>query len=174
MAYRWTLVQRCSSQDRQTSGTPQAGITAYPDGAGRLRPAVTCSWTLTSAASARFLIRDRAGQFTDTVDAVFAAAGIRILLSPPQVPRANAMCERMIATLRREVPGRLLIINERHLNQVLAEYLRHYNTAWPHRTLGQLAPLQAGAPPPQINLAAHRIRRKQVLSGLASEYRAAA
>jgi transposase InsO family protein len=110
------------------------------------------------AASARFLIRDRAGQFTGTVDAVFAAAGIRILLSPPQAPRANAICERMIGTLRREVPGRLLIINERHLNQVLAEYLRHYNTARPHRTLGQLALLQAGAPPPQINLADHRIR----------------
>jgi putative transposase len=112
-----------------------AGITASPDGA----------WTIQAgrnflidfdqrAASARFLIRDRAGQFTDTFDAVFAAAGIRILLSPPQAPRANAICERMIGTVRREVPGRLLIINERHLNRVLTEYLRHYNTARPHRT----------------------------------------
>jgi putative transposase len=80
----------------------------------------------------------------------------------------------MIATLRREVPGRLLILGERHLNQVLTEYLWPYNTARPHRALGQLAPLQAGAPPPQINLADHRIRRKQVLSGLTSEYRVAA
>jgi hypothetical protein len=71
-------------------------------------------------------------------------------------------------------PESPLIINERHLNQVLTEYLRHYNTTRPHRTLGQLAPLQAGAPPPQINLADHRIRRKQVLSGLTSEYRVAA
>ena len=126
------------------------------------------------AASARFLIRDRASQFTDTFDAVFAAAGIRILLSPPQAPRANAICERMIGTLRRQVLDRMLIINERHLNQVLTEYLRHYNTARPHRTLSQLAPCQAGAPPPQINLADHRIRRKQVLSGLTSEYRVAA
>ncbi len=126
------------------------------------------------AASARFLIRDRAGQFTDTFDVVFAAAGIRILLSPPQAPRANAICERMIGTLRREVLDRMLIINERHLNQVLTEYLRHYNAAHPHRTLGQLAPCHAGAPPPQINLADHRIRRKQVLSGLISEYRVAA
>jgi len=80
----------------------------------------------------------------------------------------------MIGTLRREVLDRMLIINERHLNQVLTEYLRHYNTARPHRTLGQLAPCQAGAPPTQMNLADHRIRRKQVLSGLTSEYRVAA
>ena len=151
-----------------------AGITAYPDGAWTTQAGRNFLMDFDQrAAPARFLIRDRAGQFTDTVDAVFAAAGIRILLSPPQAPRANAICERMIATLRREVPGRLLIINERHLNQVLTEYLRHYNTARPHRTLGQLAPLQAGAPPPQINLADHRIRRKQVLDGLTSEYRVA-
>jgi putative transposase len=84
------------------------------------------------------------------------------------------MCEQMIGTLRREVPGRLLILGERHLNQVLTEYLRHYNTTRPHRTLGLLAPCRAGAPPPQINLADHRIGRKQVLSGLTSEYRVAA
>jgi putative transposase len=48
------------------------------------------------AGSARFLIRDRAGQFTESFDAVFTAAGIQILLSPPQAPKANAICERMI------------------------------------------------------------------------------
>jgi putative transposase len=152
-----------------------AGITTYPDGAWTTQTGRNFPMDFDRrAACARFLIRDRAGQFTDTFDAVFAAAGIRILLSPPRAPRANAICEPMIGTLRREVPGRLLIINERHLNQVLTEYLRHYNTARPHRTLGQLAPLQAGAPPPQTNLADHRIRRKQVLSGPTSEYRVAA
>ena len=126
------------------------------------------------ADSARFLIRDRAGQFTEPFDAVFTAAGIRILLSPPQAPKANAICERMTGTLRREVPGRLLILDERHLRQVLTEYLQHYNTARPHRALGQLAPGQAHTRPPQINLAEHRIRRKQVLGGLTSEYQIAA
>ena len=72
----------------------------------------------------------------------------------------------MIGTLRREVFDRLLIINERHLRRVLTEYLQHYNTARPHRSLGQLAPAQADTRPPQINLAEHRIRRKQVLGGL--------
>jgi transposase InsO family protein len=62
------------------------------------------------AASAKFLIRDRAGQFTESFDAVFTADGIRILLSPPQAPRANAICERMIGTLRHELFDRLLII----------------------------------------------------------------
>ena len=52
------------------------------------------------------------------------------------------------------------------------EYLHHYNTAQPHRTLGQLPPAQAGTPPPKINLAEHRIRRKRVLGGLTSEYQA--
>ena len=152
-----------------------AGITANPDGAWTTQAARNFLMDIGQrAASVRFLIRDRAGQFTDSFDAVFQADGIRILASPPQAPRANAICERIIGTLRREVLDRLLIVNEHHLRQVLTEYLLHYNTARPHRTLGQLAPDQAHTRPPQINLAEHRIRRKQVLSGLTSEYQIAA
>jgi putative transposase len=80
----------------------------------------------------------------------------------------------MIGTLRRELLGRLLIVNERHLRQVLTECLRHYNTARPHRAVGQLAPAQAHARPPGINLAGHLIRRKPVLGGLTHEYYIAA
>ncbi len=105
---------------------------------------------------------------------MFTAAGVRILASPPQAPRANAICERINGTLRRELLDRLLIVNEHHLRRVLTEYLRHYNTARPHRVLGQLAPAQAGCRPPQINLAEHRIRRRQVLDGLTYEYQIAA
>jgi transposase InsO family protein len=126
------------------------------------------------ATSVKFLIRDRAGQFTGSFDAVFTADGIRILASPPRAPRANAICERMIGTLRRELFDRLLIVNEHHLRQVLTEYLLHYNTARPHRALGQLAPAHAHARPPEINLAEQRIRRKQVLGGLIHEYQIAA
>jgi putative transposase len=152
-----------------------AGITANPDGAWTTQAARNLLMDIGQrAASVRFLIRDRAGQFTDSFDAVFQADGIRILASPPQAPRANAICERIIGTLRREVLDRLLIVNEHHLRQVLTEYLLHYNTARPHRTLSQLAPDQAHTRPPQINLAEHRIRRKQVLSGLTSEYQIAA
>jgi len=105
---------------------------------------------------------------------VFTAAGIRILASPPQAPRANAIRERIIGTLRRELLDRLLIVNEHQLRRVLTEYLRHYNTARPHRALGQLAPAQAHTRPPEINLAEHRVRRKQVLCGLTHEYQIAA
>jgi len=76
-------------------------------------------------------------------------------------------------TIRRV--DRLLIVNEHHLRQVLTEYLIHYNTARPHRSLGQLTPAQADSQPPElINLADHQIRRKPVLGGLNSEYYVAA
>jgi transposase InsO family protein len=83
--------------------------------------------------------------------------------------------ERMIGTLRQELLDWLLIINEHHLHRVLTEYLRHYNTARPHRALGQLTPAQAATRPPQpVNLAEHPIHRKQILGGLTHEYYIAA
>jgi transposase InsO family protein len=105
---------------------------------------------------------------------VFTAERIRILASPPQAPRANATCERLIGTLRRELFDRLLIVNEHHLRQVLTDYPQHYNAARPHRALGQLPPAQSHARPPQIDLAEHRVRRRQVLRGLTHEYQIAA
>jgi len=123
-----------------------AGITAHPDGAWTTQAARNFLMDPGArAASVKFLIRDRAGQFTDSFDGVFTAVGIRILASPPQAPRANAICERIIGTLRRELFDQMLIVNEHHLGQVLTEYLIHYNTARPHRTLGQLPPAQAHA-----------------------------
>jgi len=153
-----------------------AGVTANPDGAWTAQAARNFLMDLGQrATSVKFLIRDRAGQFTGSFDAVFQAEGIRILASPPQAPRANAICERIIGTLRREVLDRLLIVNEHHLRRVLTEYLLHYNTARPHRALGQLAPAQAETQPPEpINLAEHQIRRKQILGGLTHEYQIAA
>jgi transposase InsO family protein len=152
-----------------------AGITANPDGAWTTQAARNLLMDLGArATSVKFLIRDRAGQFTCSFDAVFRAEGIRILASPPQAPRANAICERIIGTLRRELLDQLLIVNEHHLRRVLTEYLRHYNTARPHRALGQFAPAQAHTRPPEINLAEHRIRRRQILSGLTHEYQIAA
>jgi transposase InsO family protein len=103
--------------------------------------------------------------------AVFAADGIRILLSPRGAPRANAICERVIGTLRRELLDKILIVNERHLRRILSVYLHHFNTARPHRALGQLAPTQAETgPPPVINLAGCRVHRRPILDGLICEY----
>jgi len=152
-----------------------AGTTAHADGGWTAQAARNLLMDLGQrAASVKFLIRDRAGQFSGSFDAVFTAEGVRILASPPQAPRANAICQRMTGTPRRELFGRLLIVNEHHLRRVPTEYLLHYNTARPHRALGQLAPAQAPRRSPQINLAEHRIRRKRVLGGLAHEYQIAA
>jgi transposase InsO family protein len=152
-----------------------AGVTSNPDGAWTTQAARNFLMDLGQlTASVKFLIRDRAGQFTSSFDAVFTAESIRILASPPQAPRANAICERMIGTLRRKLFDRLLTVNEHHLRRVLTEYMVHYNTARPHRALGQLAPAQAHTRPLQINLAEHRIRRKQILGGLTHEYQIAA
>jgi putative transposase len=153
-----------------------AGITAHPDGAWTTQAARNLLMDLGQrATSVKFLIRDRAGQYTSSFDSVFTAEGIGILVSPPQAPRANAICERIIGTLRRELLDQVLIVNERHLRRALTEYLRHYNAARPHRSLGQLTPAQAETQPPQsINLAEHRIHRRQVLGGLTHEYYVAA
>jgi transposase InsO family protein len=85
--------------------------------------------------------------------------------------RDNAICERVIGTLRRELLDKILIMGEEHLSRVLTEYLHHYNHGRPHRSLGQLAPAQVEhAPPDPINLAEHRVRRRAVLGGVTHEY----
>jgi putative transposase len=99
------------------------------------------------AAQFKFLIRDRDSKFTDVFDAVSASEGIRILRTPVRAPRANAIAERWIGTLRRELLDRILILNRRHLEHVLAEYTTHFNQHRPRRTLNQAAPLQPLPPP---------------------------
>src|SRR5215472_13210332 len=82
-----------------------AGITASPDGSWTTQAARNLLMDLgRRAATVKFLIRDRAGQFTSSFDAVLTADGIRVLASPPQAPKANAICERIIGTLRRGAP----------------------------------------------------------------------
>jgi putative transposase len=119
------------------------------------------------AARFRFLIRDRDTKFTATFDAVFAGANIRIIRTPIQAPRANAIAERFIGTLRRECLDNLLITGPRHLAAVLQEYLAHYNTQRPHRSLGQRPP--AGATPPRSGATTRPLRRDR-LGGLIHEY----
>jgi len=79
----------------------------------------------------KFLLRDGGSNFTAPFDAVFQAAGTRILRSALRVPRMNAICERLAGTLRRELLDRVLILGERHLRAVLTEYQAHYNMARP-------------------------------------------
>ena len=77
---------------------------------------------------------------TGAFDAVFTAAGMRIITTPVQAPRANAICERWIASARRECTDRILIAGRRHLYHTLSEYVDHYNSHRPHRALGQQPP----------------------------------
>jgi len=88
----------------------------------------------------RFLIRDRDAKFTAAVDAVFAGADIHILHTPVRAPATNAIAEHLIGTLRRECLDHVLIIGPRHLTLVLQEYIEHYNTHRPHRSLRQQPP----------------------------------
>ncbi len=88
----------------------------------------------------RFLVRGRAGQLTEAFDAVLGGAGIEVVKIPPRSQRANAVCERVIGTLRRELPDRVLILNERHLVLVLREYLTHYNRPRPRQSRRQRVP----------------------------------
>ena len=97
----------------------------------------------------RFLIRDRDSKFTAAFDAVFAGADIGIIRTPLRAPRANAIAERFIGTLRRDCLDHLLITGERHLAAVLREYVQHYDTHRPHRSLGQRPPAAALPRTPQ-------------------------
>ena len=111
------------------------GVTAHPSGAWTTQAARNLLMDLADQATTiKFLLRDRDSRFTEAFDAVFTADDIQILTSPPGAPRANAICERMIRTLRRELLDRILIVNERHLRRILTVYLHHFNDARPHRS----------------------------------------
>ncbi|MGH8960826.1 MAG: integrase core domain-containing protein, partial [Jatrophihabitantaceae bacterium] len=120
----------------------------------------------------QFLVRDRDTKFTAGFDAVFAAANIEVLRSPPRAPKGNAYAERWVSTIRRECLDQMLIFSERQLVRVLAEYERHYNTHRPHRALDQLPPIAADAD--RFPRTAGPVRRTQVLGGLINEYQQAA
>jgi putative transposase len=145
-----------------------AGITAHPTGDWVTQQARNLLMDLSDHAERfRFLIRDRDSKFTAAFDAVFAGADIRIIRTPVQAPRANAIAERFIGTLRRECLDHRLITGPRHLAAVLREYLAHYNTHRPHRSLNQHPP--AGRTPPRSGATVRPLRRDR-LGGLVHEY----
>jgi putative transposase len=144
------------------------GVTAHPDGPWTTQQVRNLLMDLGDhAADFQFLIRDRAGQFTASFDAVLTAAGIEAVKIPPRSPRANAYAERFVLTARTEITDRMLIFGERHLRSVLAGYEAHYNGRRPHRSR-RLRPPRPDHP--AADLTQERIRRRAVLGGLINEY----
>jgi putative transposase len=138
------------------------GVTAHPTGEWVTQQARNLLLNLEDQADGfKFLIRDRDAKFTVAFDAVLAAAGIRVIKTPVQAPRANAIAVRWISSARRECLDRMLITSERHLRLVVSEYVEHYNVHRPHRTLCQSPP----ATGPNV-----RILRRDRLGGLIHEY----
>jgi len=153
------------------------GVTANPTGERTVQQARNLALSLGERfEDIKFLLRDRGSNFTASFDAVFQAAGARVVRTAVQTPRMNAICERLVGTLRRELLDRVLILGEGHLRAVLAEYQAHYNTARPHQGIAQRVPdgEHDGSHITATDLDRERIHRKPVLSGLINEYSRAA
>ncbi|MCU1656406.1 MAG: Integrase catalytic region, partial [Pseudonocardiales bacterium] len=119
------------------------------------------------AGSFTFMIRDRDSKFTALFDEVFRAEGIGIVRTAPQAPRMNAIMERWVGSVRREILDRLLILNAAHLRKVLTEYEDHFNAHRAHRALNQASPLRALPDPVDADI---RVIRRDRLGGLIHEY----
>jgi transposase InsO family protein len=129
-------------------------VTANPTAAWGWRQLIEATpWSNTP----RHLLRQRAQRI-----------GIDAIATPVRAPRANAIVERVIGTLRRECLDHVIVLNEQHLRSVLTEFVRYYNQDRPHRTLG----LQA--PKPKLRPMTGPIRPRPVLNGLHHVYERAA
>ena len=156
----------------QTRRVHILGVTANPTGAWTAQQARNLLMDLGERAGRfKFLIRDRDRKFAASFDYVFAGNGVRIIKTPVRSPRANSFAERYVGTLRRECLDHLLIYGEQHLRQILAEYSQHYNEHRPHQSREQRPPLHE--PGQAVDVTA-RIKRRQAVHGLISEYRRAA
>jgi len=143
----------------------------------------TAEWTIQQLREAipsdhayRFLIHDRHATFSDDLDEAVRNLGISVLKTPVRTPTANAFCERLIGTVRRECLDFVIPINERHLRQVLREWASHYNRGRPHSSLGPGMLDRTQLRPPnrahRHRLAAGKVvRSTAVLGGLHHEYK---
>lgn len=144
----------------------------------------TAAWTLqqlrvTIGLQERYeyLLHDRDSIFAKHLDESITKLGVNVLKSPPRSPMANAICERVIGTIRRECLDWLIPLTESHLRTLLQSWVRHYNTGRPHMALGPGVP----DPPPVMQHEAaskthHRLREdmvvraKSILGGLHHGY----
>jgi len=148
-------------------------VTAHPTAdwvRQQLRQAIPCDHAY------RFLIHDRGSAFSSRVDDTIRSLGIRPLRTPYRAPRANAYCERLIGTVRRECLDYLIPLSQNHLRLILREYVDYYNQARPHSGLGPGIPEPVGdavepqPDPHRLPESAHVVKIP-VLGGLHHDYR---
>jgi putative transposase len=143
-----------------------AGCTASPTGAWVTQQARQLSWQLRDGeVAARYLLHERDSTFVPGFDAVFRSEGVEAVRTPYRAPRANAVAERWVRSVRQECLDHLLIASEAQLRRVLAAYVTHYSGARPHQGLGQQTPV-----PHDWQGQRGPVRRRDVLGGLLHEY----
>ncbi len=118
----------------------------------------------------KYLIRDNDSKFGPYFARVAATSGIKILKTPYHAPRANAICERFLGSVRRECLDHLLILSEKQLHRVLRSYVAYFNRARPHQGIHQQVP-QGELPSVPPGKYGNRIISVPVLGGLHHEYR---
>jgi putative transposase len=112
----------------------------------------------------RHLLRDRDAVYGRDFRQRARRIGIDAIATPIRSPRANAIAERVIGTLRRECLDHIIVLDEQHLRSVLSEFVRYYNRDRPHRTLG------LETPEPMAQVATGPIQSRPVLNGLHHVY----
>jgi putative transposase len=147
-----------------------AGCTKNPTGAWVTQQARNLGLDF-SEHGVRFLIRDRDSKYSAPFDEVFRSEGVRIVKTPVRAPKANAIAERFVRTVRGDCLDWLLILNRRHLERVLRVYVDHYNRERPHRAL-DLRPPEPDERPQGSPVG--EIHRRDRLGGLIHEYYRAA
>jgi transposase InsO family protein len=151
-----------------------AGVTAHPTGAWVVQRARNLAVDLEDRlGTLRFLIHGRDAVFTAAFGEVPKAEGLRTITTLPGTPRMNAICERVIETLRRELLDRALVLGERHLALMLREYVTRYDRHGPHQSRQQRPP-DIETQPVRDVADLRSVRRKPVVAGLISEYHQAA
>jgi putative transposase len=146
----------------------------------------TAQWTMQQLREAipadhlyRFLIHDRDAIFSRDLDQRIRALGLRVLKTPPQSPKANAHCERLLGTLRRECLDFVIPLTEHHLRRLLTEWVRHYHESRPHMALGPGMPQPPASLPVPLQAYRHRlpehlcVMARPILGGLHHEYQLA-
>jgi transposase len=149
------------------------GVSAHPDGTWVTQQARNLMMDLDDEPTfgMRFLLRDRDAKYCRSFDAVFAADGMKVVLTPYRSPQANGHIERLIGGVRREVLDHVLILHRRHLLDVLRGYVAHHNSHRPHRGLGLRRPHDVYDPVAgQGPARPEAIKRRGILGGLIHEY----